>query len=221
MNKAFLYQNSNGLHRYDAQQVLNEFQRVWKWRSDGRDTMLDVGCGSGDITMDIVLPILPEKFERLVGCDLSDDMVNYARDKHFHPRTSFEQFDLSVDLETQSTLKKESFDHITSFYCLMWVHNQKTAIKNLYKLLKPGGDLLVAFVAQHPIYDFYKQQSRDIRWAQYMTDVDEFCSPYQHSQDPAEDFHECLLDSGFTDCIVQAREKCYKFNGVPLVRSKE
>lgn len=220
MNKAVLYQNSNGLQRYDAQQVLNEFQSVWKWRLDGRDTMLDVGCGSGDVTMDMILPILPEKFERLVGCDISDDMVNYARSKHIHPKTSFEQFDLGVDLETQSTLNKESFDHIASFYCLMWVHNQKMAVQNLYKLLKPGGDLLVVFLAQHPLYDFYKKQSQDKRWAQYMADVDEFCSPYQYSNDPAEDFLKHLNRCGFRDCKVEAREKCYIFNGVEIVRSK-
>ncbi|XP_055296490.1 testicular acid phosphatase homolog isoform X2 [Sitodiplosis mosellana] len=81
MNKAVLYQNSNGVQRNDAEQVFNEFSSVWKWRSNGRDTLLDVGCGSGDVTIDLILPFLPDNFERLVECDISDEMVNHARHK--------------------------------------------------------------------------------------------------------------------------------------------
>lgn len=219
MKKAALYQRSNGLQRFDAQNVLNEYAYRFQSRSNESESLLDVGCGSGDITMDLVLPILPLNFKRLVGCDLSQDMVDFARKKHKHANISFEQFDLGTDIGKQALKNADKFEHITSFYCLMWVHDSKIAVENLYKLLKPGGDMLLVFLAQHPMYDFYKKQSQDIRWEQYMTDVDEFITPYQYSKKPADEFRSLLKECGFIDCDVEAREKCYVFNGVQPVIS--
>lgn len=220
MNNAALYQNSNAWQRYDAKQVLDEFSNVWKWRSDGRDSMLDVGCGSGDVTMDLVLPIMPKNFSSLVGYDLSLEMVKHARKNHIHPKVSFDKFDLSIDAEQQLLSGMEKFDHITSFYCLQWIQNQKTVVRNLYKLLKPGGDLLVIFLSQHPVFRFFKEQSQDNRWAEHMVDVDDFCSPYQNSKQPSKEFKELLTDIGFKECIVEDRTKCYSFDGLQHVKSE-
>lgn len=40
MNKAALYQRSNGLQRRDAKQVLEEFAPVLQWRPDGNDSLI-------------------------------------------------------------------------------------------------------------------------------------------------------------------------------------
>ncbi|XP_031620775.1 juvenile hormone acid O-methyltransferase-like [Contarinia nasturtii] len=213
MNNAALYQRSNGLQRYDVQQVLKFFSHVLKWRPDGCDSLLDIGCGSGDVTIDFILPILPKNFKRLVAVDLSNDMIQYARENYILPNIFFNQFDLGTDVDKQSLREIEKFDHITSFFCLNWVKNQQTAVRNFYKLLKPGGDFLVLFVAYHPIYDFYKKQSKSKRWSEYMADVDEFISPYQYSENPAIEFRDLLTECGFSKVNVETLEKCYTFNG--------
>lgn len=156
MNKAALYKRSNGLQRRDAKQTIDEFSHVLQWRSDGGDSLLDLGCGSGDVTVDFLLPILPVNFSRLVGVDLSEEMVKFARQQYPYPRISFEQFDLGMDIEKQQLNGIEPFDHITSFYCLHWVQNQERAVQNMYKLLKPDGDLLLVFLAKNPIFEIYK-----------------------------------------------------------------
>lgn len=86
MNKAVLYHKANQAQRYNAQQALQEFAIIFEWRSDGRDSVLDAGCGTGDVTFDLLLPILPPNFERVVGVDISKEMIEYARETQLHPR---------------------------------------------------------------------------------------------------------------------------------------
>lgn len=220
MHKAALYTRSNGLQRRDAKQTIDEFSHVLQWRDDGCDSLLDVGCGSGDVTIDFLLPILPENFQRLVGADISAEMVEFARQQYPHPRISFEKFDIGLEIEKQLFRNTETFDHITSFYCLHWVQNQERAIENLYKLLKPDGDMLVVFLAQNPIFEIYKQMSQNKKWAKYMTDVDRFISPYQYSKNPADQFSELLHANGFSNYRVEIREKYFVFEGIDLLKSR-
>lgn len=220
MHKASLYKRSNGLQRRDAKQTIEEFSHIIQWRSDGSDSLLDIGCGSGDVTIDFLLPILPDKFQRLVGVDLSDQMVEFAREQYPHPRILFEKFDLGIDLEKQQFRNVDPFDHITSFYCLHWVQNQEKAIQNMYRLLKPNGDMLLVFLAQNPIFEIYKQMSQSKKWSKYMTDVDHFISPYQYSKNAADQFGNLLYSNGFTEYSVEIREKFFVFEGIDLLKSR-
>lgn len=220
MHKAALYKHSNGLQRRDAKQVIDEFSHVLQWRSDGCDSLLDVGCGSGDVTIDFLLPILPVNFQRLVGADISEEMVEFARQQYPDPRISFDKFDLNTDIDKQSFCNAKPFDHITSFYCLHWVQNQERAVQNMYKLLKPDGDMLLVFLAKNPIFEIYKQMSLSKNWAKYMTDVDHFISPYQYSKNPADQFGKILYSSGFTEYSVEIREKFFIFEGIDLLKSR-
>jgi juvenile hormone-III synthase len=122
MNEASLYKKSNGVQRRDAKKVLDEFSHLLKW--NGSDTILDIGCGSGDVTVDYVLPILPETFKQLIGVDISQEMVKCAGDAYNIPRLGFKQLDISASVDS-FVKKNQQFDHITSFYCLHWVQNQK------------------------------------------------------------------------------------------------
>lgn len=215
-----MYVKSNQVQRAGAVYTFQKFKHLLEWRSDGCDSVLDVGCGPGDITMDIMLPILPANFTRLVGIDLSKEAIEYARKTYVHPRVAFEQFDLEIELEKQSLNGIDPFDHILSNFCLMWVQNQKTCIQNLYKLLKPGGDMLIAFLAGHTLYDINKELAQSNRWAQYMTDVDEKISPYHYLKDPAGDFRNLLSVCGFKDCDVEVHNKEHVFENANTLESK-
>lgn len=213
MNKAALYRKNNKITRCTSQELMQEFASRLKWRSDGRDSVLDAGCGPGDVTLDIVLPALPSTFERLVGIDISEDMLDYARKTQVHPKLSFEQFNLGMELEKQSLNGIEPFDHITSFFCLMWIRNQKICIRNFHKLLKPGGDMVIAFIKHHVVYDAYEHLSQDIRWAEYMVDYEQQLSPYHNSKNAREEFSNLLKDCGFTEYDVRVDEKKFTFDG--------
>lgn len=58
MENAKLYTSANGMQKKDAKEILTEFRDKIKWRQGGR--VLDVGCGSGEVTTEIILPQLPK-----------------------------------------------------------------------------------------------------------------------------------------------------------------
>lgn len=222
MDNGKLYHSSNQFQRFDASKSLSRCPALLKWKSSDKNPVscLDIGCGTGDVTIDFVLPILPKNFERLVGVDLSNDLINFARENYSLPRVSFEQFDLGLELEIQNLRNIGQFDHITSFYCLQWVPNQKVALQNIHKLLKPGGDMFSLIAAKHPVYDVFKTLSMNDEWAEYMTDVDSFISPYSSSSCPATDFQDLLQSNGFTECNVFNQQMSFAFNGIEDLKSK-
>lgn len=159
------------------------------------------------MTTEILLPFLPANFSRLVGADVSNEMVEYCRKTHKHPQLSFEQCNFELELEKQPFSKVEPFDHIFSFYCMHFIQNQNICLTNFYKLLNPGGDLLVLFLAKRVNYDIMKIQSKDNRWAEYMTDVERHLTPYQFSENPGEEFRTLLSETGFIGCDVRVVHK--------------
>lgn len=181
---------------------------------------MDIGCGSGDVTIDFILPLLPLNFKRLVGSDLSDQMIRYAQESYKHPKIAFQKLDIGSGDLTGYLETVEPFDHITSFYCLHWVQNQKNAMQNIFDLLQPDGDCLVAFLAANPIFEIYKQMSQTIRWSSYMADVNRYISPYQYSIDPIKELEKTLMAVGFTDYQVAVRDKMFIFDGLDILKSK-
>lgn len=216
MNDAALYQRANPMQRNDAKQMLDTFSHQFKWRPDGKDSLLDIGCGSGDVTIDFILPVLPPKFSRLVGADISDAMLNYARQSYQNSKILFEKLDVGLPLESKTW--SVPFDHVTSFYCLHWVQDQHQAISNIYNLLATEGDCLLVYLASHPYFDVTKRLSETKRWASYLMDV--FYPPYQHSGNAIDELTNILKTTGFGEFSVQVLDKTFTFNGISLLKSK-
>lgn len=122
MDQPELYSTSNDLQKSGTVQVLENYVRLMRWKKSGREKILDVGCGSGDVTMDILLPFLPKDFDKLVGCDSSEEMVNYANKKYSSSRVDFVKLDISSEKIPDDL--EEEFDHIFSFYCMHWIQDQ-------------------------------------------------------------------------------------------------
>lgn len=207
MDKADLYHQHKMTSMIDSRKVLESFVNVFKWRADGGDSVLDAGCGSGDVTYELLLPFLPANFERLVAVDVSMEMIEFARKKYSHPKLSFQQFDLNAEVEKQALHDAKPFDHIFSFYTLHWIHNQKLCMENFYKLLNVGGDMCVMFLAHYPVHTVYLEQSQDTRWAPYMTDVNQIVSPYYYSKNAGEEFQNLLRACGFKEINAKEHDK--------------
>lgn len=131
MNDGKLYANYNQSQRFDAKCALDEFSHYFNWCNDGSDKLLDIGCGPGDVLNDFVVPKVPENFEKIVGVDISNDMVNYARRSLKLKSVEFHRLDIADDLgKCQKVFggKDVQFDNITSFYCQHWIQDQRSKL---------------------------------------------------------------------------------------------
>lgn len=124
------------MQRRDAQEVVDEFSFEL---SKMRGRCLDIGSGPGDITKEMLLPILPHDAEvvgvwmkilitwsfltgHLAGADISQAMVNYARMKYSDDkRLSY----IVLDIETSElpSDQVEQYNNVVSFYCLHWCND--------------------------------------------------------------------------------------------------
>jgi demethylmenaquinone methyltransferase / 2-methoxy-6-polyprenyl-1,4-benzoquinol methylase len=115
--------------------------RYWKrWligkaRISTSDSTLDIGCGTG---------VLEEKFipdAKVVGLDLSNEMISIARSKHIGSLTL-----VWGDAE-KLPFSPCSFDRVLSCYAVKYCNLENFAVQ-IYRVLKPGGRLV--------LYDFAK-----------------------------------------------------------------
>ncbi|GLH02204.1 Juvenile hormone acid O-methyltransferase, partial [Gryllus bimaculatus] len=172
---------------------------------DEGDAVLDVGCGTGEVTASLLLPALPARVRRVVGADLSPAMVRYAGAQHRDPRLLFVEADIAAPDLHRSPLAAQAgprgFFKLFSFYCLHLV-DQRMALRNMNVLLAPGGEALLAFLAKCPIFNVYESLAKYPQWRRYMTDVRKYVSPYQNCKDPVREFSTLLDEEGFIilDC---------------------
>lgn len=126
MNNAKLYSRFNTLQRSDAKVVISEFSHYLKSRVDHQGCLMDIGTGPGDVLCDFLVPELPENF-RIVGVDISIDMIKSAKKNYEDKFITFHKLDISSnynDCIKELPHELQLFDNITSFYCLHWVQNQ-------------------------------------------------------------------------------------------------
>ncbi|CAO1315338.1 unnamed protein product [Diamesa serratosioi] len=232
MNDAKLYHKSNTVQKRDANQILDEFSHLFNWRYDGTDSLLDIGSGTGDVLVELIIPRMPKNFAKVIGVDLSENMTRYAKEKHQNNHVDFYKVDFASDLLTSEinscdekkgfllqSMELGNYDFITSFYCLHWIQNQNQAISNIYNLLKANGTCLMAFLVKHPVFDTYLELSRSIKYKDYMNDVDDYVSPYHFVENPLYVINKYLNAVGFKKSHVEIKEKFFIYDNLEILKS--
>ncbi|XP_050664954.1 juvenile hormone acid O-methyltransferase [Leptidea sinapis] len=213
MNNAELYQRSNTLQKRDALDCLEEYKKKLNWKN--YETVIDIGCGDGSVTTGILRKFLPNDFKQLIGCDISDKMIDYANMKHTSDYVKFIVMDIAGNLPDDM---KGVFNHAFSFYTLHWIKQQEVTFRNIFKLLAEGGDCLLVFLGHMPVFDVYRILARSHRWRYWLKDVDKFISPYHDSQDPEKEIRRMMCKIGFSSVEVQCRAKSFIYNGLDALK---
>jgi demethylmenaquinone methyltransferase / 2-methoxy-6-polyprenyl-1,4-benzoquinol methylase len=143
--------------RYDLMNDLQSFglHRYWKQRlvRDARpqpgERALDLCCGTGDLTL-----ALARAGAEAVGLDFSERMLEAARAKGTaqKPRGGMPKF-VQGDAQ-QVPFPENSFDIVTVGYGLRNLTDWKIGLREMQRVAKPGGRLLVLDFGkpEHPLF---------------------------------------------------------------------
>ncbi|XP_055692271.1 juvenile hormone acid O-methyltransferase-like [Lutzomyia longipalpis] len=211
--KAEEYKKANNFHVKFTKVLMNEFSGWLNWRADGRDSVLDVGSGPGNTVRESIYPLLPPNFTRLVLSDISPQMVELQR-KEFSgfERVSCEVIDIGSEISDEMKKKLGNFDHVTSFFCLMWVADQQRAMDNIFELLKPGGDSFLVIVADGPFVDTLVSICEKPRWKDCFTGWRDFYAfPYIELDGAMSKGLGFMENAGFIDTKAELRYNSIQF----------
>ncbi|MGD9618149.1 MAG: class I SAM-dependent methyltransferase [Alphaproteobacteria bacterium] len=101
-----------------------------------RDSVLDVGCGTGSLTFS--LPLLAD-IAAATGIDISEAYVEYARSRNTDRRIRFEQADACA-----LPFEDHSFDRAFSLLVLQFVPEPARAVAEMRRVVHPGGTVTAA-----------------------------------------------------------------------------
>ena len=107
--------------------------------------LLDLGCGDGKITALIASQIPHGK---IVGLDVSESMVQFASSKFSHDERSNLSF---VAGDAINLPFEQEFDVVVSFSALHWVVEQERALKEIHRVLVPGGKAFIISYGKAPM----------------------------------------------------------------------
>ena len=110
------------------------FARLNKERSY---IMLDVGCGNGDLIIDLAEKGIKGTF---FGIDQSGGMVAAAQSAASEKNIPFTA---TVDRAEALPFHDNTFDVVITKYALHCIEDISAALKEIYRVLKPGGQFLV------------------------------------------------------------------------------
>ena len=126
----------------------------------GDETVLDLACGTGDITFEVA-----RRIDRGsgIGLDITEGMLNIAERKRRASDLKHVSFNRADILSVP--FPDESFDRVTGGYALRNVPDLTAALAEIKRVLKPGGRFLSL--------DFGHPRSHIYRWLylRYLTIV--------------------------------------------------
>ncbi len=112
-------------------------------RTDTPITVLDIGMGTGNLTLK-----LHDRFPeaQIHGCDLAINMINQAKTRL--PSSFQKQFLITADAEFLPYMDN-SFDIVTSSFTYQWLSNWDMALKEVWRILNPGGVFVFSAFGQN------------------------------------------------------------------------
>lgn len=146
--------------KYDSMNSLISFNRHKAWRRKADETVgaregeqiLDVCCGTGDWTLSLAKAV--GTTGKVVGLDFSDNMLKVARAKL--DVTPLKNVALVNGDAMNIPFSEASFDRVTIGFGLRNVPDYLTVLKEMFRVLKPGGRIVCLETSQ-PKIPVYRQ----------------------------------------------------------------
>ncbi|XP_013780230.1 uncharacterized protein LOC106464621 isoform X1 [Limulus polyphemus] len=181
--------------------------------------VLEVGCGCGDTTRQLVdrLPIIRD----ILGVDSDVDAIDYAFSIHADEKLDFANVKID-DISTFDLKWGSKFDWMFSTHALLWAREQSTVLRNLMWCLKPGGRCFIAVPAGKPpdLHAALVKVFKSSSWSKYFVTVsdlvvdliDDNCNRLWFHHPHADRVYSALLDqAGYQVLKTKLVDFCYTF----------
>jgi trans-aconitate methyltransferase len=181
---AHAYAQGNFIQECLAFKILDEYEID----THGK-TILDVGCGTGNITY-----MLAQTADFIDGIDPSFNMISYAQE-HYGNKNNLEFHRTSIEDFTPQKL----YDVIVSFFCFHWIKDKKAAFEKVFDSLSQDGIFVATIIsASDPIRNDLKTFNEvKNEWAiRYNIPLDEDSSGSFYNSD--EEIITFIAQSGLT-----------------------
>lgn len=133
------FQRSPIWKQYVVEIALDEFVRLLGDRPQNFATVLDAGCGAGQTFEGVVRRFAPQ---RIVAIDIDPAMIPHAKG------AAAAQSACSIDVQqgdlADLALPDASFDLVLCHQALHHAEDQGAVLRSLFRVLRPGGTLLLA-----------------------------------------------------------------------------
>jgi trans-aconitate methyltransferase len=173
-------------------------QEIWakelieKLALQGKEHLLDIGCGDGKITHTLSRELTGG---RVVGIDQSPNMIELASKKFNENNLSF----LVMDATRVSL--SEKFDIVFSNAALHWIKDHKKILIHIKKHLNPNAKILFqmgGYGNAAGIMEIVTQAAESPKWADYF---ETFINPYHFYK--IRDYEDWLFQTGYKAKRVQ------------------
>lgn len=143
---------------YDSMNSIISFKRHKAWRRDVMKRMnvsagtsaLDVCCGTGDWAFS--LADATGKKGKVIGIDFSSNMLSVAEEKN--KSSQYENISFVQGNAMDLPYEDNSFDYVTIGFGLRNVPDYMTVLKEMYRVVKPGGKVVCLETSQPTMIGF-------------------------------------------------------------------
>lgn len=144
--------------KYDSMNSIISFNRHKSWRKDVMKKMnvqpgseaLDVCTGTGDWAISLAEKI--GETGRVTGLDFSENMLSIAQEKN--KEYDYKQLDFVHGNAMDLPFESNTFDYVTIGFGLRNVPDYLTVLKEMYRVVKPGGTVVCLETSQPTLIGF-------------------------------------------------------------------
>jgi len=170
----------------------------------GGSTYIDIGCGTGDIALEILRQAPPS---RVVGIDPSEGMLAIGRDKI---REAGLEDNISLALGDVLDLRYDdnSFDGAITSFCIRNVTDRKRGLAEIHRVVRCGGRLVILELTEpqgflmRPLFRFYARTVMPL-----LTRIMSSVAAYRYLSDSMADFPtpitvlDLMKEAGFRNLV--------------------
>lgn len=203
------------------ERLLAECAGLTKDRDWEQALVLEIGCGCGDSTHQLVERLSPLLISGVLGIDTDQAAIDYAFSIHADEKTDFAVANVE-DLNTFELKWGGRFDWVFSSHALLFVKDQPKALRNLMWCLRPGGRCFIAVPAAKPadLHHVAVKVLQSSSWKKYFETIQELIADmvdknfnrlwFHHPQ--ADRIYSALLEQvGYQVLKTKQLEFKYKF----------